>query len=417
MSKYSDALTSVNVRAFLRVIRHGESMQDESAYRWLFGSTVSKPKLFDSFEKHPQVRTYETHDGQFIRNGKIDFTTAAGAYQITYTTWQDCAKALGLQDFSPASQDLAAVFLIDRRGALDDVLAGRIVAAINKLGQEWASLPSAQYGQPTVNMDVALKIYTLYGGKNASELSAISPVPSTPTPSPAPPPAWGELGDQPAVPPAMQQESNMPIPVPFLMGLAQSLISIFAPLAQEKITKEINRHTDKPEIGEQIAAAIVKNAQVLTGKPDPIAAVAAARENPVVVEKLQAAALEDIDRLIPVLDKLAQLEGMSWQAEEESRYNADKRAALHADDQDEFLTKSIVGLLIGLLVALMVLIGVMQYLKADPGTIGTLIGLFAAAGGAVTAKFGTRYDHRYGSSRGSAAKDVLNAELVWRQPK
>jgi muramidase (phage lysozyme) len=412
MSKYSDALTSVNVRAFLRVIRHGESMQDESAYRWLFGSTVSKPKLFDSFEKHPQVRTYETHDGQFVRNGKIDFTTAAGAYQITYTTWQDCAKALGLQDFSPASQDLAAVFLIDRRGALDDVLAGRIVAAINKLGQEWASLPSAQYGQPTVNMDVALKIYALYGGKNVSEPSVLTPVPS-----PAPPPAWGELGDQPAVPPATQQESSMPIPVPFLMGLAQSLISIFAPLAQEKITKEINRHTDKPEVGEQIAAAIVKNAQVLTSKPDPIAAVAAARENPAVVEKLQAAALADIDKLIPVLDKLTELEGASWRAEEESRRNADERASLQRDDQDEFLTKSIVGLLIGLLVALMVLIGVMQWLKADAATVGTLIGLFAAAGGAVTAKFGTRYDHRYGSSRGSAAKDVLNAELTRRQPK
>jgi hypothetical protein len=201
------------------------------------------------------------------------------------------------------------------------------------------------------------------------------------------------------------------------MGLAQSLISIFAPLAQEKITKEINRHTDKPEVGEQIAAAIVKNAQVLTSKPDPIAAVAAARENPAVVEKLQAAALADIDKLIPVLDKLTELEGASWRAEEESRRNADERASLQRDDQDEFLTKSIVGLLIGLLVALMVLIGVMQYLKADAGTIGTLIGLFAAAGGAVTAKFGTRYDHRYGSSRGSAAKDVLSAELARRQPK
>lgn len=175
--KYRDALQNANVLAFLRVIRHGESSQDEDAYRWLFGSTRSKPKTFDSFDDHPRVRTYEVYDGQFIKNGKLDFTTAAGAYQITESTWGGCSRALGLTDFSPESQDLAAVYLIDGRKALSDVLAGRVESAIDKLGQEWASLSSSMYGQPTVKLADALRVYSEYGGTFSAEAPSQEPAP------------------------------------------------------------------------------------------------------------------------------------------------------------------------------------------------------------------------------------------------
>ena len=210
----------------------------------------------------------------------------------------------------------------------------------------------------------------------------------------------------------------MPIPAiaaPFLMGLANSLIEVFTPLAKEKLTKEMSRHTDKPEVAAQIATTIIEGAKVLTGKPDPVSAVAAARADATIVQKLESDALADLDKLLPVLDKLTSLEQGAWAAEEESRRNADERALRAEVDQDPFLTKAIVYLLVGLLFTLMALIGVMQWLKADSGTIGTLIGLFAAAGGIVTAKFGTRFDHRYGSSRGSAAKDVITTELARRR--
>ena len=213
----------------------------------------------------------------------------------------------------------------------------------------------------------------------------------------------------------------MPIPVlaplagSLLMGLANSLIEVFTPLAKEKITKEMARHTDKPEVAEQIATTLIESAKTLTGKTNPVAAVAAAQENPAIMAKVEVNALADLDKLLPVLDKLSSLDSEAWRAEEESRRNADERAQLAEFDQDQFLTRSIIFLLVGLLVALMVLIGIMQWLKADSGTVGTLIGLFAAAGGAVTAKFGTRYDHRYGSSRGSAASGAIVAELARRR--
>lgn len=408
LDKYRKALDHPNVRAFLRVIRHGESSQDQSAYRWLFGSTQSNPKLFDSFVAHPRVKTYEKYDGQFIKNGKLDYTTAAGAYQIVGSTWDDCVDALGLPDFSPESQDLAAAYLIDRRGALGDLLAGNITSAINRLGQEWASLPSAKYGQPTIKLEEALKVYQAYGGTTGPGSS-----------QPEMPPQEPQQSDDPA---QQSQEANaMPIPVlapiagSLLMGLANSLIEVFTPLAKEKITKEMARHTDKPEVAEQIATTLIESAKTLTGKTNPVAAVAAAQENPAVMAKVEVDALADLDKLLPVLDKLSSLDSEAWRAEEESRRNADERARLAEVDQDQFLTRSIIFLLVGLLIALMVLIGIMQWLRADSGTVGTLIGLFAAAGGAVTAKFGTRYDHRYGSSRGSASSGAIVAELARRQ--
>ena len=53
-----------------------------------------------------------------------------------------------------------------------------------------------------------------------------------------------------------------------------------APLAKEKISKEIARHTDRPEVADQVSTAIIESVKKATGKDDPIAAVAAAQENP-----------------------------------------------------------------------------------------------------------------------------------------
>lgn len=49
-------------------------------------------------------------------------STAAGAYQFTYPTWSEQGKSLGLQDFSPSSQDLAAVNKLRELGAIDDLM-------------------------------------------------------------------------------------------------------------------------------------------------------------------------------------------------------------------------------------------------------------------------------------------------------
>jgi muramidase (phage lysozyme) len=146
-------LDDANVRAFLAVIRAGEGTADEAGYRRHFGG-----RLFDSFADHPRVSIT-------AGLGRHQYTsTAAGAYQFLARTWDGLVRQYGFDDFEPATQDIAAVALIDGRKALDDVLAGRFAQAVAKCAREWASLPGSPYGQPTRTMAQAEEVYRLAGG-------------------------------------------------------------------------------------------------------------------------------------------------------------------------------------------------------------------------------------------------------------
>lgn len=151
-----ETVQNKNVQAFLRMIRVGEGTADALGYQRIFGSLSGAQ--FTSFADHPRKVVCKSIKGQGI------CSSAAGAYQILQGTWDEVAKSYGLKDFSPASQDLAAVALIKRRGALLDVLQGSIESALNKCAKEWASLPNAPYGQPTVTMAAAISNFNKYGG-------------------------------------------------------------------------------------------------------------------------------------------------------------------------------------------------------------------------------------------------------------
>lgn len=75
---------------------------------------------------------------------------------------------------------------------------------------------------------------------------------------------------------------------------------------------------------------------------------------------------------------------------------------------------AIVRIVIGLLVVCAMLIATAMVTKSPE--LNALIVFFTTIGGGVAAKFGTRYDHRYGSSRGNSVKDVVIGELA-RRPK
>ncbi|ACF29743.1 hypothetical protein M731_02265 [Neisseria gonorrhoeae ATL_2011_01-25] len=59
-------------------------------------------------------------------------------------TWKGLAKQYGFTDFSPATQDKAAVALIlAKKGAMEAILNGDYEQAVMKLGGIWASFPTA----------------------------------------------------------------------------------------------------------------------------------------------------------------------------------------------------------------------------------------------------------------------------------
>lgn len=139
MTGNTDDQTAVaNMSAFLDMIAFAEGTAGPRGYQTMFGY-----RYFDSYADHPR-QYFSFTDGA----GRALKSSAAGRYQIIVKTWDALRAKLGLQDFTPASQDAAAIELIRERGALNDVRAGRLDAAIAKCAPVWASLPGAGYAQP-----------------------------------------------------------------------------------------------------------------------------------------------------------------------------------------------------------------------------------------------------------------------------
>jgi len=148
-SRYRQLLQRPQVRALLNTIRYAEGTPGESGYRTMFGGGK-----FNDLSRHPD---------RVIKSGGYS-SAAAGAYQFLPGTWQGVAKELGLKKFGPEEQDIAALRLIERRGALDPFLQGaKFGTVMDKLAPEWASLPTAAgqsyYGQPVKSLGDLYKVY------------------------------------------------------------------------------------------------------------------------------------------------------------------------------------------------------------------------------------------------------------------
>ena len=149
----------LNVKAFLSMIRKCEGTDSAKGYQTMFTY-----KTFTDMSRHPNIKN--------CANGYC--STAAGAYQFVIGTWRILAVKLGLTDFTPASQDKAAIELIRQEGALDAIMAGDIKTAIDKCQNQWASLPDvpggekdANYKQPRKTLSQCIAWYQSAGGNVA----------------------------------------------------------------------------------------------------------------------------------------------------------------------------------------------------------------------------------------------------------
>jgi muramidase (phage lysozyme) len=160
-----------NVAAFLHMIRRAEHRAaDVSAgmdYHTYYGGS-----RFNDLTDHPAItgekagvplRADQCRAAGFP-NGRC-VSTAAGAYQFTKPTWQMLrAGPPRLPSFSPEDQDLAAVRLLDRIGALALIESGDIPGAVALASIKWASLPGSTAGQNPKGMDEILAYFSEGGG-------------------------------------------------------------------------------------------------------------------------------------------------------------------------------------------------------------------------------------------------------------
>ena len=127
-------------RALLNTIRYAEGTWtngEDKGYRTLYGGG-----RFQDLSHHPEKVVVKRYS-----------SAAAGAYQFLPTTWKGLAKELRLNSFKPKHQDQAALHLVKRRGALQEIDSrGLTTAAMAQLAPEWASFPTrsgrSAYGQP-----------------------------------------------------------------------------------------------------------------------------------------------------------------------------------------------------------------------------------------------------------------------------
>lgn len=159
-----------NIQLMLDLIAAAEGV--EHGYNTGFNNTV-----IESLADHPrELKRFNQTDG------KKNTTTAAGRYQFIQGTWDDVASKLKLPDFGPESQDLAAIELMKRRGALDLAMAGDFNGAIAKLGSEWVSLPSGTAPQKKRSQAFVEKFLAERGAQPAGETATVQSMTA--------PPAW-----------------------------------------------------------------------------------------------------------------------------------------------------------------------------------------------------------------------------------
>lgn len=104
---FKTTLDDPNARGVLDLISKSEGTFSKpgGGYNTMFGGSQ-----FMGFN-HPRVRhPFKQTDGTW------NVTTAAGRYQFLGKTWDDSAEKLGLTDFSPRNQDIAALHRIMERG-------------------------------------------------------------------------------------------------------------------------------------------------------------------------------------------------------------------------------------------------------------------------------------------------------------
>jgi muramidase (phage lysozyme) len=139
-------------RALLNTIRYAEGTWkdgEDNGYRIMYGGGQ-----FQDLSRHPEQVVVKRYT-----------SAAAGAYQFLPKTWKGVARELMLTSFEPKHQDQAALHLVERRGALDEIdRQGLTKEAMAKLAPEWASFPTkagrSAYGQPVKSHQELASFYS-----------------------------------------------------------------------------------------------------------------------------------------------------------------------------------------------------------------------------------------------------------------
>jgi muramidase (phage lysozyme) len=154
-----------NVLAFLDMLAWSELGSDylkrsDDGYNVIVTGIDGKLELFNDYSTHPFAGGRKSK----VINSKGLTSNASGRAQFMLKHWPHYRDLLKLPDFGPVSQDRWTIQLIKERRALEDVKSGRVVDAIGKCRNIWASLPGAGYGQREHDIEDLVAHFIAAGG-------------------------------------------------------------------------------------------------------------------------------------------------------------------------------------------------------------------------------------------------------------
>jgi len=137
-SPAEELVKSPLIKAMLDVLAFTEGTGDNYG-KVVNGEVISSP-LHPNLvgKRNVSVTDLSRHPEILVKVNASINSTAAGRYQFLKKTWDE----LNMPDFSPLSQDIAAVKLMKGRGMIDPLLNGKLRQAVFKGAPEWASLPT-----------------------------------------------------------------------------------------------------------------------------------------------------------------------------------------------------------------------------------------------------------------------------------
>lgn len=190
------------------------------------------------------------------------------------------------------------------------------------------------------------------------------------------------------------------------LSLVSMLVSVFAPKVRAQADKVLGTDVGKP-----LVDTLLSMTQQLTGKADPLEAVAVARQNPEIVAKMEQATENWFAQVAPALERVAAIDRQDLQAADASRDSAAGRQ----DAAD--VRKRIDGKIwwayavAAVILAAIALTELVVRDEVDGQIVGALILAFGFLGG----KIGDMVSYAFGSTAGSQAKDVVIGEAMRRQ--
>jgi hypothetical protein len=197
-----------------------------------------------------------------------------------------------------------------------------------------------------------------------------------------------------------------------LVGL---VISAFTPLLQEKITKELGRHTDAATaqtVAANLTDVITKVAIRETKNPDPVEAVLALRSDPVMVQKAEAAVTSRLAELAPFIEKMEMLE---TRERADTIAGQDAAAARNASASWD-MTRVLVYWALGMVTLVLTFFGVVAIIDmARSGSVATEVwAALTGISGTLLGIVGTIIAYRFASTQQSAAKNAIIGEIARR---